>query len=72
MTISQRWEALFGSLVVALLVTLVGAVIGLYSELGQFRGQMAEEHSEIRERLAALETRLDYERGPSQAGNGGE
>ena len=41
------------------------------SEVGDLRQQMSEEHTQIRERLAALEARLDYG-GPSQSGNGGQ
>lgn len=79
----DRWMKLWGGLIIALLITLVGAVIGVYARMGSVRVElvkeiaelridMEREHGEIRERLVALETKLDLQRGPSQAGGGGQ
>ncbi|MDE0124250.1 MAG: hypothetical protein OXN97_06705 [Bryobacterales bacterium] len=65
-----------------LLVALVGAVIGVYVQMGSVRVEMVErvstverrlleEFAKINERLAALEAKIDIQRAPAQSGNGG-
>ncbi len=66
-----------------LLVTLVGAVIGVYVQMGSVRVEMVErvatverrlleEFAKTDERLASLETKIDIQQGPAQSGNGGQ
>ncbi len=65
-----------------LLVALVGAVIGVYVQMGSVRVEMVErvatverrlleEFAKINERLASLETKIDIQQAPAQSGNGG-
>ena len=65
-----------------LLVALVGAVIGMYVQMGSVRVEMVErvatverrlleEFAKINERLAALDTKIDIQQAPAQSGNGG-
>lgn len=57
-----------------MLVALVGAMIylgaGLSERLAREHAEIRAELSAIRERLASLETKVDLNRGPNQAGNG--
>ena len=66
-----------------LLVALVGAVIGVYVQMGSVRVEMVErvaaverrlleEFSKINERLASLEAKIDIQNAPAQSGNGGQ
>ena len=66
-----------------LLVALVGAVIGVYVQMGSVRVEMVErvstverrlleEFAKINERLAALEAKIDIQHAPAQSGNGGQ
>ena len=71
------------ALLATMLVTLVGATIGVYIQMGNLRVdvidriavlqvEMSKEHTVIRERLAALESKVDIQSGSTQAGNGGQ
>ena len=64
-----------------LLVALVGAVIGVYVQMGSVRVEMVErvaaverrlleEFAKINERLASLETKIDIQQAPAPSGNG--
>ena len=66
-----------------LLVALVGAVIGVYVQMGSVRVEMVErvstverrlleEFAKINERLATLEAKIDIQHAPAQSGNGGQ
>jgi len=66
-----------------LLVALVGAVIGVYVQMGSVRVEMVErvaaverrlleEFAKINERLASLETKIDIQHAPAQSGSGGQ
>ena len=71
------------TLLASMLIALVGATIGVYVQMGSVRVdvidriatlqvEMSKEHTEIRERLAALESKVDIQRSPERGGNGGQ
>lgn len=66
-----------------LLVALVGAVIGVYVQMGSVRVEMVErvatverrlleEFAKINERLVSLETKIDIQQAPAPSGDGGQ